>query len=137
MARPKILIVDDQVLIQEIASDILEEAGFEPIVANDAEEARAILWNVVPDLILLDWSLPDANGLQLLEEMETTVAVPNVPCIMLTGRRSVAFERMARSQGAVDYLRKPFTPEELVIAVTRALRDHAARGTPNPEQVAG
>lgn len=137
MYRAKILIVDDQVLIQEIASDILQEAGFEPIVASDAEEARTILWQGVPDLILLDWSLPDANGLQILEEVRTTLSAPNVPCIMLTGRRSAAFERMARAQGAVDYLRKPFAPEELVVAVTRALRVRGREAVPCPSPVVG
>jgi ActR/RegA family two-component response regulator len=113
------MVVDDEQIVHESVRRILEEQGFRVDTAYRVDEALNLLKKTTYDLILTDLMMPDQNGMELVE----TVArdYPNTGIIMFTGYPSVASAVESIKLGALDYLPKPFTPEELLEVTERAL----------------
>src|SRR5690606_38260169 len=87
MAGKKILIVEDEPAIREMVALVLSNAGLEPIEAGDAGSAQALIAERgLPDLILLDWMLPGASGIDLARRLKKDELTRDVPIIMLTAR---------------------------------------------------
>ncbi|MCL5935238.1 MAG: sigma-54 dependent transcriptional regulator [Firmicutes bacterium] len=116
----KVLIVDDEEGVCELLVDVLEDAGFETVVAYNARDALKILENETPDTILLDIRLPDADGIQVMEEIKK-VGV-HVPVILMTAFGTTEIAIQAMRQGAHDYLNKPLNLDELLINVQKAVK---------------
>jgi two-component system, OmpR family, alkaline phosphatase synthesis response regulator PhoP len=121
----KILIVDDEPKIVQLARDYLERAGFAILSAGDAKSALAAARSEKPDLIILDLGLPAMDGLDVTRALRKE---SSVPIIMLTARNEETDKLVGLELGADDYITKPFSPKELV-ARTRAVlrRFEAAR----------
>ena len=116
----RILVVDDEVGIRELLREILEDSGYAVSIAATAADADR-LWNEErPDLVLLDLSLPDRDGLTLIKSWTKDNAVP-VPVIMLSAYGSIDRAVEATRLGAQDFLEKPITLNRLLPAVQRAL----------------
>jgi two-component system, OmpR family, alkaline phosphatase synthesis response regulator PhoP len=113
----KILVVDDEPKIVQIARDYLERAGFSVLAAHDGAAAVATARAEKPDLIVLDLGLPEIDGLDVTRALRRE---SDVPIIMLTARAEEADKLVGLELGADDYLTKPFSPRELV-ARARAL----------------
>src|SRR4051794_30727696 len=113
----KILVVDDEPKIVQIARDYLERAGFGVLAAYDGAAAVATARVEKPDLIVLDLGLPEIDGLDVTRALRRE---SDVPIIMLTARAEEADKLVGLELGADDYLTKPFSPRELV-ARARAL----------------
>ncbi len=121
MAGPKkILIVDDEPDLIEIARDHLESAGYAVFSAGDGREGLKAAKQNVPDLILLDIQMPDIDGLEMLQLLRGMPGLAATPVLMVTarGRTENIFE--SQRLRAVDFLIKPFTCEELLDAVRKA-----------------
>ncbi|WP_347489085.1 sigma-54 dependent transcriptional regulator [Desulfoscipio sp. XC116] len=116
----KVLIVDDEEGVCELLRDVLEDAGFEAWIASNAREAREILQAKTPDTILLDIRLPDADGIQLIEEFNSMGI--QVPVILMTAFGTTETAIQAMKQGAHDYLNKPLNLDELLLAVQKAVK---------------
>ncbi|MCL5125283.1 MAG: response regulator [Deltaproteobacteria bacterium] len=114
------MVVDDEQIVQESVSRILEEIGFRVDVASRVDQALDLMKNTKYDLILTDLMMPDRNGMELVE----TVARehPDTGVIMFTGYPSVDSAVGSIKLGAIDYLPKPFNPEQLVDVTERALK---------------
>src|SRR5512147_1785436 len=121
----KILVVDDEPKIVQLARDYLEHAGFTVLAASDGKTALAIVRSSKPDLIVLDLGLPQLDGLDVTRSIRKD---SEVPIIMLTARSEESDKLIGLELGADDYLTKPFSPKELVARVRTVLRrsDRAA-----------
>jgi DNA-binding response OmpR family regulator len=119
MAR--IIIADDDEIVGEIARDALMAAGHGVGLLPDGKQALAIIKVKKPDLVILDCNMPELSGLLVLREMRKSRELFELPVLMLTGRRSERDVELARYEGANDYLKKPFDPDELVFRVEELL----------------
>jgi two-component system, OmpR family, alkaline phosphatase synthesis response regulator PhoP len=115
----KVLVVDDEPKIVQLARDYLEHAGFAVVVAHDGRAALATARAQKPDLIVLDLGLPVLDGLDVARTLR---GESNVPIVMLTGRSEESDKLVGLELGADDYVTKPFSPKELVARVRAVLR---------------
>ena len=115
----KILIVDDEPKIVQIARDYLERAGFAILVAHDGKLALTTARVEKPDLVVLDLGLPQLDGLDVTRALRKE---SNVPIIMLTARGEESDKLIGLELGADDYIVKPFSPKELVARARAVLR---------------
>ena len=121
----QILIVEDEPAIQELLAFNVAQAGFRAMRADDAESAWRQIQGSVPDLILLDWMLPDTSGVKLAKQLRGDARTRDVPIIMLTARSEERDKISGLESGADDYITKPFSPRELMARIRAVLRRHA------------
>jgi two-component system response regulator AtoC len=124
MAVPKILVVDDEPLIRWSLNERLTQEGYDVVEAGTAKEALAAFGPDV-DLVLLDYRLPDSDGLRVLKQLKASEA--DTPVIMLTAVSGVETAVEAMKQGAYHYANKPFNLDELVLVAQKALETTALR----------
>lgn len=117
-----ILIVEDEPAIAELVSFSVKMAGWKPLMASNATDAWNLLQHQMPDLILLDWMLPDQSGLQLLARIRESRQLKALPVIMLTAKSMEEDKIAGLNQGADDYVSKPFSPRELSARINALLR---------------
>ncbi|MGB7479225.1 MAG: response regulator [Burkholderiaceae bacterium] len=120
--KTTILIVEDEPAIVELVSFSLREAGWEPCAVGSAGEAWDFLRERMPQLILLDWMLPDGSGLRLLSRLRADRQFQRVPVIMLTAKSMEEDKIAGLDGGADDYITKPFSPRELTSRIRALLR---------------
>jgi two-component system phosphate regulon response regulator PhoB len=122
MSSFKILVVEDEDAIRGMLMMVLEQAGFSPIAAADAEEAQRVLDDNLPDLILLDWMLPGISGVEWARRLKKDQTYRELPIILLTARGEEEDKVKGLEIGADDYMTKPFSPKELIARVRAVLR---------------
>jgi two-component system, NtrC family, nitrogen regulation response regulator NtrX len=122
----QILVVDDEVGIRELLSEILSDEGHTVQVAENATAARSLRARGRPDLVLLDIWMPDADGITLLKEWATGGHL-NMPVIMMSGHGTIDTAVEATRIGAMDFLEKPIALQKLLATVKRALRAGESR----------
>ena len=122
MSNFNILVVEDEDAIRGMLMMVLEQAGFMPIAAADAEDAQKILDDKLPDLILLDWMLPGMSGAEWARRLKKEVMYQEVPIILLTARGEEEDKVRGLEIGADDYMTKPFSPKELIARIRAVLR---------------
>ena len=122
MTAKHILVVEDERPIREMIAFALKRAGFEVGEAEDSRSARSALADRRPDLMLVDWMLPDTSGLELTRAIKRERETRDLPIIMLTARAAEADKVAGLDGGADDYLTKPFSPRELMARVNALLR---------------
>jgi len=106
MATKEILVVDDEVGIRELLSEILFDEGYQVQLAENAQQAREFRMNKVPDLVLLDIWMPDMDGLSLLKEWVAQDLL-TMPVVMMSGHGTIETALEATRIGAADFLEKP------------------------------
>ena len=126
----RILVVDDEVGIRELLSEILRDEGYEVQLAENAERARQLRNQARPDLVLLDIWMPDTDGITLLKEWATAGSL-TMPVIMMSGHGTIDSAVEATRLGAYDFLEKPITLQKLLATVGRALRSDEQRAQPD------
>ena len=129
MAAKQILIVEDEKPIREMIAFGLRRAGFEVLEAEDCRAARQRLADRRPDLMLVDWMLPDMSGLELTRALKRDKDTREVPVILLTARAEEQDKVSGLEGGADDYVTKPFSPRELLARINAVLRRTAPAGT--------
>ncbi len=117
-----VLIVDDEEAIRNVLTFTLARRGHRIEEAADCESARYSIASRMPDLVILDWMLPDASGLELLRELRLNSRTKELPILMLTARCKDEDKISALRSGADDYIMKPFSREELLLRVEAILR---------------
>jgi len=127
----KILIVDDEIGIRELLSEILRDEGHDVLLAENASAARAARNAVRPDMVLLDIWMPDTDGITLLKEWAANGQL-NMPVVMMSGHGTIDTAVEATRIGAIDYLEKPIALQKLLAAVKRGLQRPQAPGAPAP-----
>lgn len=131
MGARRILVVEDEAPIRQMIAFNLSRAGFEVDEAEDCSTARMRIADARPDLVLVDWMLPDASGLELTRTLRREEANREMPIIMLTARAEERDKVLGLDGGADDYLTKPFSPRELLSRINAVLR-RAAPPTDEP-----
>ena len=114
-----ILIVDDEKNYPPILAAVMEEEGFEPLMANSGEEALTILKHSDVDLVLTDMKMPSMDGIELLENVKKKD--PELPVIMMTAHGTVEKAVEAMQKGAYSYIMKPFDNDSLILYVNKAI----------------
>ncbi|CAG0975629.1 Regulatory protein AtoC [Burkholderiales bacterium] len=122
----EILVVDDEVGIRELLSEILQDEGYRVAVAENAHEARAYRARTQPALVLLDIWMPDTDGVTLLREWGSS-GLLTMPVVMMSGHGTIETAVEATRIGAFDFLEKPIGLAKLLGTITRALKSAAAR----------
>ena len=117
-----ILVVEDEPAIQELIAVNLSRSGHEVRRAASAADAWREVADALPDVILLDWMLPDAAGPNFARRMRADARTREVPIIMLTARASDEDKVAGLESGADDYVTKPFSPRELEARIQAVLR---------------
>ncbi|HQR19646.1 MAG TPA: phosphate regulon transcriptional regulator PhoB [Burkholderiaceae bacterium] len=120
-----ILVVEDEPAIQELVAYTCSSNGFAVRRADSVHAAREAIGGQLPDLVLLDWMLPDRPGIDLLKELRSHERTRALPVIVLTAKGSEADRVVGLDSGADDYVVKPFSPRELVSRVRAVLRRRA------------
>lgn len=122
MAAEHILVVDDSVAITALlTNEILPLGGYTVTAAHSGEEGLEMVEALKPDLILCDLEMPDITGLDLLQELQRKRA--DIPAIMMTAFGSEAVATQALRIGVKDYIVKPFTTDEILASIDRALAE--------------
>lgn len=129
-----ILVVDDELGIRDLLSEILNDEGHNVELAENAAQARAARQRIRPDLVLLDIWMPDTDGVTLLKEWAATGSL-NMPVIMMSGHATIETAVEATKIGAQAFLEKPITLQKLLKAVEAGLSRNApptAAAAPRP-----
>lgn len=126
MRSSDILIVDDEVGIRDLLSEILQDEGHSVALAENAEEARKLRHQARPAMVLLDIWMPDCDGITLLKEWAKNGQL-NMPVVVMSGHASIDTAVEATKIGAIDFLEKPISLQKLLSAVENALKHGAAQ----------
>jgi two-component system phosphate regulon response regulator PhoB len=118
----RVLIVEDEPAIVELVTYSLREAGWDIATAPDTASAWTAITHRRPDLVLLDWMLPDQSGLRLLARIRADRDFKDIPVIMLTAKSMEEDKVAGLETGADDYVTKPFSPRELLARARALLR---------------
>jgi len=122
MSAKQILVIEDERPIREMIAFGLRRAGFEVREAADARSGREEVANKRPDLLLVDWMLPDTSGLEFTRALKRDRETSELPVIMLTARAEEGDKVAGLEGGADDYITKPFSPRELLARINAVLR---------------
>ena len=124
--RPRMLVVDDEPGMLDIFRDLVAKAvNCQPVFASSLSDARAVLAEQSIDLMVADVNLPDGNGTSLLEELNRRH--PLAAAVMMSGEPSVDCTINAMRGGALDFLAKPFSPDQMADRIRKALITHRLR----------
>ena len=123
--KTSILVVEDEPSIVELVSFTLKEAGWSPVAVGSVSEAWDFIQQRTPQMVLLDWMLPDQSGLRLLSRIRGDRQFSELPVIMLTAKSMEEDKIAGLDTGADDYITKPFSPRELTARIKALLRRKA------------
>jgi len=121
--RRLILVADDDADILALVTTILERSGHEVMAARDGAEAVAVAQQRRPDLVVLDVAMPELDGLEVLQRLRADAGTRDVPVVLLSAQAQEAAVTLGFATGADAYVRKPFSPRELVDRVAELLGD--------------
>lgn len=116
-----ILVIEDDRDMNELVCDALDNAGYQTMAAFDGTEGLRLGTEAHPDVILLDISLPDADGVDLCRDLRRNETTRLIPIIMLTGRHDLSTKLSSYIAGAKRYITKPFQIDQLIEEVDRTL----------------
>lgn len=122
MTSKTVLIVDDEAPIREMLVVALQMAGYECLEAQNAQTAHGLIIDHQPDIVLLDWMMPEVSGIELARRLKREPMSADIPIIMLTARGEEDHKVQGLEAGADDYITKPFSPRELVARIKALLR---------------
>jgi DNA-binding NtrC family response regulator len=125
MPKGAILVIDDEVEIREGLELLLKTEGYAVTMADTGQSGLSRLGEQPYDLLLLDVSLPDRNGIELLKDIRRQN--PNLPIVLITAYGSIEMARAAFKSGAMDYITKPWSNDELLAQVAQAVESHRLR----------
>lgn len=117
-----ILIIEDDPSLVELLRYNLENEGFEVSIARDGEEGLESVATQVPDLVVLDWMLPNVSGIEVCRQLRQKSETRTMPVIMLTAKGEESDRVRGLETGADDYIVKPFSPAELTARIKAVLR---------------
>ena len=119
--RPVVLVADDDDDIRDLVAFRLDRAGYEVLRAGDGQQALDLAKEHIPDLAVLDVMMPKLTGYDVTRELRANAATSRIPVILLTARVQEADVARGFEAGADDYVKKPFSPQELKARVQAVL----------------
>lgn len=124
----KILVVDDEESLAEFICRALRQHGYRTVCAHDGDAALTLIYEELPDLVILDLMLPLMDGWEICRRVKSDSETKNIPILMLTARSSAEDVVQGLDLGADDYMRKPFPLDELMARVRVLLRRYSQQG---------
>lgn len=118
----KVLVVEDEEAISLLLKYNLKAEGFDVTIVDDGDEVLAVAEEMAPDIILLDWMLPNVSGIEICRQLRAQDKTRAIPVIMLTARAEEEDRLRGFEKGADDYVTKPFSMKELVARIQAVLR---------------
>ena len=137
MADTRILVVEDEQSIRDLIAFGLRRAGCDVALAEHSQAALASIGDRRPDIVLVDWMLPDMSGLELIRVLRRDANTRDIPVVMLTARGEEADKVAGLESGADDYVTKPFSARELIARIQAVLRRSAPVGESERVDVEG
>ena len=122
MSKPTVLIAEDESALLTLLRYNLEREGYRVLEARDGEEALLVAAEEKPDLVILDWMMPQLSGIEVCRRLRSRQETRNVPILMLTARGEETDRIRGLDTGADDYLTKPFSMTELLARVRAVMR---------------
>ncbi|MBC7644771.1 MAG: response regulator, partial [Thermoleophilia bacterium] len=133
LEKVRVLVADDDAGVRALCAAVLEEAGFDVTCVPDGVSAIKAAKESIPDIALIDVTMPHLDGWRVLDELSADDSTQHVPVVMLTGSADEANLDKAWKGGALDFINKPFDPEGLVASVHRVLEyDEESQRTTAP-----
>ena len=120
--QPTVLVVEDELAQREVLSYNLDAEGFRVLKAENGEEALLVVEENMPDIIVLDWMMPNLSGIEVCRRLKTRPETREIPIIMLSARSEEVDKVRGLETGADDYVVKPFSVVELMARVRTQLR---------------
>ena len=120
--QKSILIVEDDKSLSTVLDYNFKKNNFETRVADDGEQAMVLLKEKAPDVVILDWMIPEPNGLKICQMIRKNKVLKNLSIILLTAKGEEEDKIMGLNHGADDYMVKPFSPLELIARVNALIR---------------
>ncbi len=133
----KILIVEDEPAIADLVLLHCKHAGYQAQVVHAVLDARDVVDETLPDLVVLDWMLPDKPGVDFARELRADERTRDLPILMLTARAAEDDKVRGFETGVDDYVTKPFSPKELMARIKALLRRAAPETSDAPLEVSG
>lgn len=130
-----ILIADDEPNQLELLSFNLSKAGYVVYKATDGKQAYEMVESLQPDLVILDWMMPELSGVDVCKMLRKSDAMKHIPVIMLSARGEDGDKTFGLDAGADDYITKPFSPRELIARIKAVLRRVAPASSGGVQQV--
>lgn len=118
----KVLVADDSQTIRSVAEFLLRQKGYEVFLAQNGEEAFTLIKETLPDLVLLDNSMPLKDGFTLCQELKNDFTLKTIPVVMLLNSRESVNQENFRTSGCNSFILKPFSPREFLEKVEESLR---------------
>jgi diguanylate cyclase (GGDEF)-like protein len=131
-APARVLVVEDEDHLRTILRIQLEQAGYRVITASDGEEGLRLAIQEKPDLIILDWMMPRMDGYEVCHRLKSHFVTSHIPIIMLTAKAELSDKLKSLSDGANDYIVKPYAKEELILRVRNLLTWSRSQRDANP-----
>lgn len=128
---PMVLVVDDYEDAREMYSEYLQFAGFRTCEAKTGLEALVQAASVLPDIILMDLSLPEMDGWEATRRLKAAIKTRHIPVVALTGHALAGHSEAAKDAGCDAFVAKPCLPEDLVVEVRRVLAQSQSRKSPS------
>ena len=123
-SKPNVLVVDDVVINLEILAEIVKSNGYIARTVTSVAQAQEAIKELLPQLILLDISMPDMNGFDFCEILKADPKTRDIPVIFVTAMTSLEDKKKGFSLGAVDFISKPFDPDEVSIRVNTQVKNY-------------
>jgi len=110
----RILVVDDDPKFLRLSTELLAGAGYDVHTASDPTQVKELAASLVPDLVILDISMPGKDGFEVARELRSSEITRHIPCMFITAHRASTHVRDAKDAGGVAYLEKPFRSSSLI-----------------------
>lgn len=120
----KVLVIDDEPFILMMVEDKLQRAGFEVVTLSESINAVKVVENERPDLIILDWMMPEVSGIELCRKLKSEPDLLDIPIFMLTAKGQEEDEKLGFKCGVTRYITKPFSPKALLEMVQEELGEN-------------
>lgn len=117
----KVIVIDDEPFILMMIEDKLKKAGIKVITLRESIKAMPVIKNEKPDLIILDWMMPELSGIELCKMLKSDPDTAGVPIFMLTAKGQEADEQLGLKCGVTRYITKPFSPRALLAIVEETI----------------
>ena len=117
-----VLVVEDEKSISTLIQYNLEKEGFKVLISETGEEGFELIKKNLPDLVLLDWMLPDLSGIDICKQIKKDTKLKSIPVIMLTAKSEETDKIRGFETGADDYVTKPFSTKELILRIKALLK---------------
>jgi DNA-binding response OmpR family regulator len=116
---PKVMVIDDEPFILMMIEDVLKFEGFDVVTLRDGRDAVERVRSEKPDLIILDWMMPEVSGITVSNALKSDPELSEIPVLMLTAKAQEDDEKLGLQSGVDRYITKPFSPRSLMEVVRK------------------